>query len=314
MELLLVLAGIIVLFIGGESLIKGTVSIAINLKISKILVSSVIVGFGTSMPEMTISLQAMFQGSPEIAIGNIIGSNIANILLIIGLCALISPFSFKNLSSRRDIYAMLISIAVYFIFDLTGKVTFFNGLLMILGLCCYIIYSYFHDKKNFKDEDIKNIEQDLGMSQPYNIWKSFAMAIIGILLLVAGSSLFLKGATSLAQRFHISEEVIGLFVVALGSCLPELATSIIAALRKHTSVIVSAIVGSNIFNILSIGGAISLVEDVNIPSHIAMIDVPFLLITTCIFAFLLIKGVNFSRLYGLLFTATYVVYTYLLFI
>jgi len=105
-----------------------------------------------------------------------------------------------------------------------------------------------------------------------------------------------------------------LFVVALGSCLPELATSIIAALRKHTSVIVSAIVGSNIFNILSIGGAISLVEDVNIPSHIAMIDVPFLLITTCIFAFLLIKGVNFSRLYGLLFTATYVVYTYLLFI
>jgi cation:H+ antiporter len=313
MYIIQIILGLVVLFIGGEILIKGSISIARHLNISRILVSSVIIGFGTSMPEMTVSVSAMLEGSPEIAIGNAIGSNIANILFILGVCALISPFYLKDKLIKRDVIVMVISTLILFTFGILGVLTFVHGLMMILLLASYIVYSYLEDKKHFSNKDVDNIESDMGFVKNANLSLSIIIAISGIILLIAGSSLFLSGSISIANIFSIDKEIIGLGIVAIGSCLPELTTATVASFRKHGNIVIASIVGSNIFNILSIVGVISLIDDIKIPTHILQYDLWVFLASTLILSFMLLRGVKFSRVVGGLFVATYILYFYTLF-
>ena len=313
MDILLILSGLVTLFLGGESLIKGSIYIAKNLKISNLLVSAVVIGFGTSMPEMTVSVNAMIKGSPDIAIGNVVGSNIANILFIIGICAVIRPITIEAKSIRKDVWVMMAATIILFILGFALKIDFLSGLFMLAILITYITYSYLSDKKSLTKKDIKNIEQDLSVTKTPNIYFSIVIAFLGILLLVLGSSLFLNGAISLAQKFNISESVIGLGMVAVGSCLPELSTALIAAIRKHSNIVISSIIGSNIFNILSISAVISLIDDVYLPKQMANFDLSLLLLLTLIFSFILLKNITFNRIIGSVFLASYVVYFYALF-
>lgn len=313
MDILSIISGLIILFLGGESLIKGSISVARHLNISRILVSCVIVGFGTSMPEMTVSIDAIVKGAPEIAIGNVIGSNIANILFILGICATISPFYLKDNLIKRDVFIMVGSTIMLCVFGVFGVLNSIEGLFMILLLISYITYSYLEDKKNFSDDDIDNIQSDLGVIKNLNLPFSAILAIVGIMLLIAGSSLFLNGAISMANKFNISKEIIGLGIVAIGSCLPELTTAIVAAIRKHGNIVIASIVGSNIFNILSIVGVISLMTDIVIPKHILKFDLWLFLAVTIILSIMLLKSIRFSRFVGIGFLFTYVLYFYVLF-
>ncbi|MFT4718524.1 MAG: cation:H+ antiporter [Rickettsiales bacterium] len=308
MDILTIISGLIILYLGGEALIKGSISVARHLNISRILVTSVIVGFGTSMPEMTVSVEAMLKGAPEIAIGNVIGSNIANILFILGISAIISPFCLKDKFIQRDVVVMLISTIILCILGSLGMIGIIQGLFMLVILASYITYSYLQDKNNFSNKDIKNIDSDLGFVKNFNLPLSILMSLIGVGLLIVGSSLFLDGSIEIANKFNISKEVIGLGIVAIGSCLPELTTVIVASIRKHGNIVIASIVGSNIFNILSIIGVISVIDDVVVPEHILKFDLWIFLTATIILSYMLLKGLKFSRKIGSVFLMTYILY------
>jgi cation:H+ antiporter len=313
-DVLIILSGLVILYLGGETLISGAIAVARNLNISKILVSSVIVGFGTSMPEMTVSVEAVLQNAPEIAVGNVIGSNIANILLVLGVAATISPICLKKDDlNKRDVWVMILSTILLCALGFLGIIGTIEGIIMIALLVSYITYSYLQDKKNFSKQDIPDVDSDLGFAKNFNLPLSILLSCVGMALLIVGSSLFLKGAIGIAERFNISKEVIGLGIVAIGSCLPELTTAIVASVKKHGNIVIASIVGSNIFNILSIMGVIALMEDVTIPGNILKFDLWIFLSTTAILSFMLLRGVKFSRNIGLTALTAYVSYFYVLF-
>lgn len=313
MDIFKIIVGLLILFLGGESVIRGAISVARHLNISRILVSCVIVGFGTSMPEMTISVEAVIKDAAEIAIGNVIGSNIVNILFILGLAALISPINLKDSVINRDIIVMLLSTIILVILGTTGVIGFVSGVLMISILAFYIGYSYFKDRTKFSQQDIKNLEQDLGFVKNANLAVSLIICFVGFTLLIFGSSIMLDGSIALANQWQIDQEIIGLGIVAVGSCLPELVTAGIAAYRKHSNIVVASIVGSNIFNILSIVGVISLIDDIKIPPHILRLDLWILLIVTLIISVIFLKKITLGKKLGGIFLLSYIYYFYKLF-
>ena len=310
MEILLILAGIVILFFGGEALIKGAIHIAKNLRISELLVSSVIIGFGTSMPEMVVSIIAVFKGSPNIAIGNVVGSNIANILLIIGIAAVISPFTITQKAINRDIFVMTLATILFFYFSVFSKLTILSGILFISILIFYIAYSYHIDKRASQ----ASVDKKLDQGKYLNIYIAAIFSIAGLLLLVLGSALFIEGAISFARKFGISEKSIGLGITAIGSSLPELATIIVAAIRKNGAIAAAGVIGSIIFNIFSIVGVMSIISEVQIPKAIINIDIPLSAIITLFFAFLLLRGYSFNRKIGVLMLLSYAIYFYKLFV
>lgn len=311
--LLSIISGLIILLVGGEVLIKGAILIAKNLNISKILVSSVIVGFGTSMPEMTVSIEAIFMNAPEIAIGNVIGSNIANILFILGIAATISPFNSTRPIPKRDILMMIFSTIMLCVFAIFGVINFIQGIIMLLILLSYITYSYKQDKKHFTVSEVEKSLPNMGILQNLNLSLSILLAISGMVLLILGSSIFLNAAIEIAQIFNIAQEIIGLGIVAIGSCLPELTTATIASIRKQGNIVIASIVGSNIFNILSIVGVATIIRDIYIPPHILKFDLWIFLIATMILCWILLRNIKFSRKIGIAFLGSYILYFYLLF-
>ena len=314
MDIINIIAGLLILFLGGESVIRGSISLARHLNISRILVSCVIVGFGTSMPEMTVSIEAMIKEAPGIAIGNVVGSNIVNILFILGFAGMISPIILKDSVINRDIIVMLLATLIFVLLGATGVIGLASGVLMIGILGGYIGYSYFKDRTKFSEQDIKNIERDLGFVRNANLVMSFFICVVGFVLLIVGSSIMLDGSIALATKLKIDQEIIGLGIVAVGSCLPELATAGIAAYRKHSNIVVASIVGSNIFNILSIVGVISLIDSIKIPPHILKLDLWILLGITCIISAIFLKRITFGKKLGGLFVIAYIYYFYKLFI
>lgn len=308
-----IIGGLILLFVGGEVLIKGAISAAHNLNVSKLLVSSVIVGFGTSMPEMVVSIDAIMRDAPEIAIGNVIGSNIANILLITGTAIIIRPIRDYNDSFRRDIYVLVAATLFICFLNIFGMIPKWAGLLMLISLVFYISYSYISEKKSFDKSQVSDLESDLGVFKNLSLIPSLIIAISGIGILIFGSSLFISGSVALATILGVSKEIIGLGIVAVGSSLPELATSVVAAYRKHIVVIIANVIGSNIFNILSIASISSLIGDLSYPKRIAEFDLWFLLIITLYFCYKVFYNKSFNRYHGIAFVAIYLLYFYILF-
>lgn len=311
MDIIYIIFGIVILYLGGEALIKGVVSVARQLGVSQILVSSVIIGFGTSMPEMSVSVEAMLKNTPEIAVGNVIGSNIANILLILGISAMIAPFRMHDLSIKRDVIVMIIATIVFSVLGALQTIGFLQGILFLAILVTYIVYSYVQDKQVFASKN--NQQLDIDDSQNLNFPLSIFLSLMGICLLVLGSSLFLDGAIAIANKLNISQEVIGLGIVSVGSCLPELVASIIASTKRQGDIIIASIVGSNIFNILSIMGVISMIDDIKIPQNMLKFDLWIFLSVTTMLSCMLLTRMNFSRKVGCLFCVSYSLYLLLLF-
>lgn len=308
-DILMILGGLVLLFFGGEGLIKGAVSLARNFGLSKLLVSAVVVGFGTSMPEMTVSVGAALKGASDIAIGNVVGSNIANILLIVGLAAILYPIFVAGNAVKRDTFVMLGTSLTLCGLAMTGMISFIAGVTMFAALIAYIAWSYMQDKKGGAAETAAHIEEDIEGEPKLSRLKASAYALGGLVLLISGAYILVEGAVSIARGFGISEAVIGLTIVAVGTSLPELATAVVAAYRKHSDVIIGNIVGSNIFNILAILGVTAMISPIPIAAQIAAYDVWIMLGVVAFLSIYLLRGLTIGRISGLAMLGSYIIYT-----
>lgn len=276
-------AGAVLLFGGGEFLVRGSVSIADRYGISKLVVGLVIVGFGTSAPELLVSVQAALSGSPDISVGNVVGSNIANVLLIVGVAALIAPVANSDPAIRRDLIVMVLaSVAVTAIFFI-GEIGRLTGVAMLAALALYLGVTYALEARRVKAANgddggaIARSEYDEEQAQkPLSLLLAIGAALLGLVLLVIGARLMVDGAVGIARGFGISEAVIGVTVVAIGTSLPELATAIIAAWRRHAEVVLANVVGSNIFNLLCILGVTAVIAPIGVSPRFAVFDGPLM--------------------------------------
>jgi cation:H+ antiporter len=260
MMYLLVLGGLICLLVGGEALVRGSVSVARKLNISEFVIGLTLVGFGTSVPELVTSLQAVERGAVGIAVGNVIGSNVANIMLVLAIAALIAPIAVHPEAIRRDgavmIGATLLLCALLW-FD---QFTRIGGLVLVGLLIAYLGFSLLADQTRGGPAAGLHEAEGETVTAHYGLVTGLLFAAIGLAGVVAGANMLVSGSVSLARSFGISETVIGLTIVAIGTSLPELATTIVAAYRRKADVAVGNIIGSNIFNILGILGITALIQ------------------------------------------------------
>lgn len=310
---LLVATGLALLFLGGEGLILGTVTIAKKFRLSPLLVSAVVVGFGTSMPEMAVSIDAAMKGSSGIALGNVIGSNIANVLLTVGGAALLCPIIVQKEAVRRDVLIMLFSTILLALLVWTNTVGRVAGAVMLIGLISYIAYSFVQDKKNHAPCP-KTIDEELANKLKLNIWLASTYTIGGLLLLVYGATLLVEGATNIARLFGLPEAVIGLTVVAIGTSLPELATSVVAAYRKKVDLIIGNILGSNVFNILFTLGLTALISPISLTSEVAINAVWVMVLSSVGLSILLMREIKISRILGFVMLFAYLTYSIQLYV
>lgn len=297
MTYLLFVVGLLGLFFGGEYLVRGASSIARRFGISPLVIGLTIVGFGTSAPEMLVSVNAALAGQPAIAIGNVLGSNIANILLILGVSAVIAPLIIPARQLARDLAFMLLATGAIWVMLLDGMVTRLEGGLLIAGLAVFLYMA-------FSAGSVPQEEDAVETSVP----KSALMTVGGLVLLVIGAHFLVDSASTIARTYGISEAVIGLTIVAVGTSLPELATSVIAAFRRQTEIAVGNVVGSNIFNIFSILGITALITPIPAEARFAFVDMPWVAGTAVSLSVLAIWLGGLPRLAGAGLLAAYGVY------
>lgn len=279
------LGGLVLLALGGEFLVRGAVQVAERLGVSSLLIGLTLVGFGTSMPELVTSVQASLIGSPGIAVGNIVGSNLANILLILGLSAVVFPVVVSSNALRRDGMIVLATAVAFTAVGLFWTLDRLIGIVFIAGLISYIAFAWrqesvganghtaaYERAEAFEELHEAVIKPDQATLAKASIGVGLAMALGGLVLVVLGGRFLVDGAVTLARGLGISEAVIGLTIVAVGTSMPEFVTSIVAAVRKHADVALGNILGSNIYNILGIGGVTALIAPTEIPAKIATFD------------------------------------------
>lgn len=308
--ILLALAGLILLAGGGELLVRGAIGMAEKLRISPLLAGLTIVGFGTSTPELATSIQAATSGAPGIALGNVIGSNIANILLILGISALVLPLAANRAAFRRDGLALLGSSIVALIAVMTGLIGMAMGIVMVLLLVGYIVWAYRSEKASGDAEGARHIAEAQDAAPPQTHAALLALMILaGLAGAIFGARLLVGAASDLALAAGVSESVIGLTIVAVGTSLPELVACIVAVRRGHAEVALGNVVGSNIYNVLGILGATAIIHPIAVPAEIARFDIWMMLAVTALFLWQLRSGWRVSRAEGGVLVALYLAYT-----
>lgn len=311
-EVIIMILGLVVLIMGGDYLVRGASSIALRAHISPLVVGLTIVAFGTSAPELLISLKAALAGSPDMSMGNVVGSNICNLALVLGVTCMISTIKVNPDSIKIDWpVTMGSSLLLYFVvMEDNPLISRFEGLIFI-GLL--VVYTFLIIRKSRKEiKSIKALEQELDLpdSPSKNIWKDALFIAIGTLGLFFGSDWFVTGASDIAEYLGVSHRVIGITVLALGTSLPELVTSIVAAIKKETDLALGNLMGSNIFNIFSILGITSLVKEIHVSDQIIRHDIfTMLAITLLIFPLMIIRR-KLNRASGIILLSIYVIYTY----
>ena len=304
-DLIIIPISLLLLYLGGEGVLKGVLVIARKFKLSNILVSAVIIGFGTSLAELTVSVEAVLIGSPDIALGNIIGSNIANILLVTAIAALITPIMLKNLKINRDIFVMIIASLLLLFFKFIDWLNFYSGVIFLLILFSYISYSYFQDQKDNGDKE-ENLEN-------FSLIKAIIYSVIGLATLILGGWLLVNSSIKIAQSYGISEAVIGLTIVAVGTAIPELTTTIIASIKKHNDLVIGNILGSNIFNILGILGVTLLIENIPVTDEMMKKGIWEMIAATLFFIIILRFAKSISKLIASFMLTSYAIYIVYLF-
>ncbi|MGF1551464.1 MAG: calcium/sodium antiporter [Paracoccaceae bacterium] len=308
MTLLELVGGLVLLLAGGEALVRGGVGVASRLGVSPLLIGLTLVGFGTSMPELVASLQAALIGAPGIAVGNVVGSNIANILLILGVAAMIRPVATTKAAFRRDgavlIGASLLMVSV----ALVGTLGFLAGLLFLAMLLAYTVSTYLAERHGGASAEMHAAEASAVAPGGAGLLSHLALTAAGIAGVVGGASLLVGAAVEIARVAGVSEAVIGLTLVAVGTSLPELATSVVAAVRGQGDVAFGNVVGSNIFNILGIAGVTALVSPIEVPARIVAFDIWAMLATAILLVAFAVTDWRVSRTEGAIFVALYAAY------
>ncbi len=297
-----IIGGFVGLLIGGELLVRGASAIAVRLGISPLVVGVVIVGFGTSAPELVTSLRAALAGSPGIAMGNIVGSNIANILLILGAAALMRPFVTSRDAVVRDGTIVILTAIAFWAAAWTGMIERWMGAAFVVALILYIIFAIRGDRRKPAEID------DVPAAEGTPLFLSVIFLLGGLALVVLGAEYLVRGAVEVAQQFHVSEEIIGLTLVAVGTSLPELATSIMAALRKHPEIALGNVLGSNVYNAIGIGGITALVSPIPVSDGMRTFDIPMMVLVSIGMVVIVATGRRVTRLEGGVLLSLYVAY------
>jgi cation:H+ antiporter len=307
--------GLLLLLGGAEFLVKGAAALATRIGVSPFLIGLTLVGFGTSSPELVASLEGAFRGYPGIAVGNVVGSNIANILLILGASGLIFPLVCDRDVLKRDGAMMLIAAAAFVVVCLVGELSRLAGFAFLAVLALYLVYTYRADKKGQDGAgELHAAEAEfLKARHPMSLVIEIVMAAGGLIALVTGASLLVGSAVEIATGFGISDSIVGLTIVAVGTSLPELATSVLAALRRQADIAIGNVVGSNIFNVFGIAGVVASVKPVSVPGDIASFDIWVMAAASILFMVFAWSGRRIGRVEALLLLLGYGAYvTFLL--
>ncbi len=301
----LLIYGILILVISGDILVRGSVSLARYFKISTLIVGVTVVSFGTSAPELIVSINAALTGHQEIAIGNVVGSNISNIALVLALTAIILPIAVAKNSVRIDWPVMMFSGILLYLMSHDGRIEQYEGIIFIIILVLYILFIIHKGKKERKHAPEFKKPQ-------YNIFLSLSFVIVSIIGMYYGSTFLIDGASGIATNWGVSERVISVTVIAFGTSVPELSTSVIAAIKKESDISVGNILGSNIFNVFAILGITASIKDVTVSSKILTNDILWMLasfILLLIFMFVP-KKYKITRAGGVILLVFYIIFIY----
>jgi cation:H+ antiporter len=313
MTFVYLIAGLVLLVAGAEVLVRGAAKLAAQFGIPPLIIGLTVVAFGTSAPETAVSVQAALDGSGDLAIGNVVGSNIFNVLFILGVTALIAPMIVSRQLIRLDVPIMIGASLLTFGLAWDGSLSKLDGAILFSGIVAYTVFLIISSRKDKGSAD-DEFTKEFGLDEPVKpyAWAiNSALIVAGLVLLVTGSNFLVEGAVTLARALGISELVIGLTVVAVGTSLPELATSVLAAIKGERDIAVGNIVGSNIFNLLCVLGLASLVspQAITVAANALAFDFPVMIAVAVACLPIFFAGYRINRWEGLLFIAYYVAYT-----
>lgn len=316
MDLVNAILGLVILLFAGDALVRGAVNVSLRLGVPALIVSLTIVAFGTSAPELLIAVSAIHDGVPGLALGNVVGSNTANILLVLGVPALISGLDTRKCNTRRNYLYMLAATIMFMGLAFSGEIAWPQGMVLLAGLFL-MLYSAFREasghRRNHKAARAAAALEDVEGADPESPWwKIILFLILGLIGLPLGANLLVEASTNIARDFGISETVIGLTLVAVGTSLPELATTVMAAIRRQAEVAMGNVIGSNMFNLLAIIGISSFVGPIPIEPGILYFDIWVMLAASLLLApFVLLKW-NMGRIWGIVLCVLYAGYVFTL--
>tara|TARA_R110000796_G_scaffold96719_1_gene202686 strand:+ start:70401 stop:71345 length:945 start_codon:yes stop_codon:yes gene_type:complete len=307
--ILILVLGLATLIVGGEILVKGSSKLALRFNVSSLVVGLTVVAFGTSAPELLVSLNSALKGAPDFALGNVIGSNISNLALVLGTAALFGFIPIKKDSARRDWPVTLGASILLYIFAYNGMITSMEGTILVVLLVIYLGSLLYTTRK----EQIKlDVEEPKDKLEKWGITKDLFQVGLGILCLYFGADWFIGGAEEIAVDLGVSQRVIGLTVLALGTSLPELFTSVIAARKGETDLALGNLLGSNIFNVLSIVGITSIIKPLSVNMDILHTDFPWMIGITVLILPLMIIRKRLGMPSGIILIASYLLYVFFL--
>ncbi len=302
-------AGFYLLTMAADWLVTGSASLAKRIGISTLVIGLTVVAFGTSMPELVVSIDASLAGNPGIAVGNVVGSNIFNAALILGIAALIHPISCSRNVIRRDVPVMIACAGLMWFFSNDQLISRVEAVILFVLLIVYTTYSYVKARNEPQTEEDAQPQN----SEPTSLATDLRLIFSGFIAMIAGSKLLLQGSVALARVGGVSDEVIGLTLIAAGTSLPELATSVVAAMKKQSDIAVGNVVGSNIFNILGILGVAGVILPLEVSDHMAKIDCPLMVVISLGCLPIMRSDLKITRLEGAVLVAAYLGYTWVLF-
>jgi cation:H+ antiporter len=309
-NIVLLIIGLFALIMGGDFLVRGASSIALRLHMTPLVVGLTIVAFGTSAPELLISLSAAIGGSPDLAMGNVVGSNICNLALVLGVTLLIGPIRVNADSIQIDWPVTMASSLLLFFWVRDHALSMYEGVFFVAALLAYTFFIIRKSRLKMKAEIEMEIELDVPDAPSKSLAKDIGIIILGSLGLYFGSKWFVAGAIELALFLDVSQRVIGITVVALGTSLPELVTAIVASFKKETDLALGNLLGSNIFNVLSILGITSIVKEIHVSELIQNVDMLWMLGITLLILPLMLYQRKMGRTEGVILLLIYVYYTY----
>ncbi|MEM9121237.1 MAG: calcium/sodium antiporter [Cyanobacteria bacterium P01_F01_bin.56] len=310
--ILSLIVGFVLLVAGAEGFVRGAAKLAAVIGLSPLVIGLTVVSYGTSAPELAVSLQASFQGQAEIALGNVIGSNIFNILMTLGIAALIVPLTVAQQLIRLDVPIMIGVTTLMLMFAADGELGRLDGVILLFGSVIYTVFLVYQSRKESDAAVQAEYEQEFA-SPSQRSWqsalKNLLLLLVGLTVLVVGANMLVFGATTIAEALGVSQLIIGLTIIAVGTSLPELATALVACYRGERDIAVGNVVGSNIFNILTILGVTATFTGVPVSNAAISFDIPVMLAVAIASLPIFYTGNRISRWEGLLFVSYYIAYT-----
>ncbi|MFD0910285.1 calcium/sodium antiporter [Ruegeria arenilitoris] len=305
--------GLLILLLAGDALVRGAVNLSLRLGVPALIVSLTIVAFGTSAPELLIAIKAIEENAPGIALGNVVGSNTANILLVLGLPALLATIHSSECNTRRNYVFMLLASVLFIGLAFCGEFNLFSGAILLAGLALILLNAFreahAHRNSCSGEQDLEALEE-ADPDMPY--WKVSLYLVLGLIGLPMGAHLLVDNATIIARTYGVSETVIGLTLVAVGTSLPELATTVMAALRRQADVALGNVIGSNMFNLLGIVGIATLFGRIPVDPEFLQFDLWVMLGSSLLLIPFVFFKQDITRVWGFILTLLYVTYVVIL--